>query len=144
MINIQQKAKQALGRHLDSRNKYLVSTLQATVPTCTRIHRSPLTTLLTADNTGRMGLRKTQVMKNKDVVVGEGEEVETAGATTGRELFAQTDNFYCFLQSFLCPPPDMFPCIFLSFSTHNSPPIVPQFIFLHLADAPLKSSRKQS
>lgn len=66
------------------------------MPTCTRIHSSPQSILLTADNTGRIGLGKTQVMKNKDVVVGRGETGGGGGdcrRNTGEELFVQTDNF---------------------------------------------------
>lgn len=43
-----------------------------------------------------MGLGKTQVMKNKDVVIGRGEMGGVDGDCrhdTGEELFVQTDNF---------------------------------------------------
>lgn len=43
-----------------------------------------------------MGLKKMQVMKNKDVVVGKGAMGGGGGDcrhNTGEELFVQTDNF---------------------------------------------------
>lgn len=93
---------------------------------------------------GRMGLGKTQVMKNKDVVVRRGEMVGGGGEyrrNSGDEFFVQTDNFFSiFLRTSFAPY-----MLFLHFSLLlKSVPISPQFVCLHLHAVPLKGSRNHT
>lgn len=96
---------------------------------------SPQSISLTVDNTGGMGLGKTQVMKRE----GGGEEVKTAGATLGRNCLYSLTYFFCiFFQCFLSPPKQVFPLI----SLLKSVPIPPRLIPLHLCAVSPRSSEK--